>query len=220
MQPSIFLGLFMLVVGICGSPRAQATEHVLKEALHQLEEKGIQTQFWTIRGKRVSYCIHCDFCLKNKQCALKDDMYPLYDLLKQADGIIFATPTYNGGASAQTKAVMDRCRAVVAADIKFFKGKVGMGIAVAGDRMGGQEAALTQIHTFYILNGMIPVSGGFFGANLGATFWSKDTLEGVKQDEEGFRSLKKTVKKFSDALKEYRASGENNHDPEPNRKEA
>jgi hypothetical protein len=49
---------------------------------------------------------------------------------------------------------------------------------------------------------MIPVSGGFFGANMGATFWTKDTLEGVKQDEEGFRSLKKTVKKFSDLLME------------------
>jgi multimeric flavodoxin WrbA len=185
----------MLVVGICGSPRAQATEYVLKEALRQLEEKGVQTQFWTIRGKRIGYCMHCDSCLKNKVCAFKDDMYPLYDLIKQADGLIFATPTYNGAASAQTKAIMDRCRALVAADPKAFRGKVGMGIAVAGDRMGGQEAALTQIHTFYILNGAIPVSGGFFGANLGATFWSKDTLEGVKADEEGFRSLKKTVKK-------------------------
>jgi len=43
----------------------------------------------------------------------------------------------------------------------------------------------------------MPVGGGFFGANLGATFWSKDTLEGVKADEEGFRSLKKTIKKFA-----------------------
>ncbi len=72
-----------------------------------------------------------------------------------------------------------------------------MGIVVGGDRNGGQEFALMQIHTFYIINGMIPVGGGFFGANLGATFWSKDTLEGVKADEEGFRSLKKTVKKFA-----------------------
>ena len=40
---------------------------------------------------------------------------------------------------------------------------------------------------------MIPVSGGFFGANLGATFWTKDTLDGVKLDEEGFRSLRKQL---------------------------
>ncbi len=66
---------------------------------------------------------------------------------------------------------------------------------------GGQELAVQQIHTFYILNGMIPVSGGFFGANLGATFFSRDTLEGAEKDEEGFRSLRKTVRKFAETLK-------------------
>jgi hypothetical protein len=50
---------------------------------------------------------------------------------------------------------------------------------------------------------MIPASGGFFGANLGATFWTKDTLDGVKQDEEGFRSLKKTIKRFAEYLELY-----------------
>ncbi len=192
----------MIVVGVCGSPRAQATEYVLREALHQLEEKGFETHFWTVRGKRLGFCTHCDFCLKNKECAFKDDMQELYGMLKKADGLIFATPVYNGGASAQIKTVMDRCRAVVAADAHFFRGKVSMGIATGGDRAGGQEAALIQIHTFFILNGAIPVSGGFFGANLGATFWTKDTLEGVKQDEEGFRSLKKTVKRLAEFLKE------------------
>jgi multimeric flavodoxin WrbA len=130
-------------------------------------------------------------------------MQELYALLKEANGIIFATPVYNGGVSAQTKAVMDRCRAVVAADKDFFKFKIGMGVALGGDRIGGQESALQQIHNFYVLNGMIAVSGGFFGANLGATFWTKDTLEGARQDEEGFRSLKKTVKRFIEYLNKY-----------------
>jgi multimeric flavodoxin WrbA len=197
-----FLVSFM-IVGICGSPRQQATEHVLKEALRMLEEQGFETRFFTVRGKNIGFCTHCDHCLTHKECIFKDDMQEVYTLLKDAKGIIIATPVYNGGVSAQTKAVMDRCRAVVAADKNFFKYKVGMGIALGGDRIGGQEAALQQIHTFYILNGMIPVSGGFFGANLGATFWTKDTLEGAKQDEEGFRSLKKTVKKFAAFLKKY-----------------
>jgi multimeric flavodoxin WrbA len=78
-----------------------------------------------------------------------------------------------------------------------------MGIVVGGDRLGGQEFALMQIHTFYIINGIIPAGGGFFGANLGATFWSKDTLDDVKLDEEGFRSLKKTTKRFAEYLQLY-----------------
>jgi multimeric flavodoxin WrbA len=193
----------MKVVGICGSPRRQATEHVLEAALEMLKEKGFETQLWTVRGKWLEFCTHCDYCLTNKVCSNQDDMEELYELLAHAKGIIFATPVYNGGVSAQLKTVMDRTRSLVAADKNFFKGKIGMAITVGGDRTGGQELALLQIHTFYLINGVVPVGGGPFGANLGANFWSKDTLEGVKADEEGFRSLKKTVKHFADYLDRY-----------------
>jgi multimeric flavodoxin WrbA len=189
-----------MIVGICGSPRKGATEHVLREALKTLETAGFKTEFFSVRGKKIGFCTHCDHCLEHKECILKDDMYTVYDLLREAEGIIIATPVYNGGVSAQTKAVMDRCRALLAANPKVFKYKIGMAIAVGGDRIGGQELATQQIHTFYILNAVIPVSGGPFGANLGANFWSKDTLEGVKEDKEGFRSLKKTVKRFAETM--------------------
>jgi multimeric flavodoxin WrbA len=189
-----------MIVGICGSPRKGATEHVLREALSMLETMGFNTAFFSVRGKKLGFCTHCDHCLEHKECILKDDMYTVYDLLREAEGIIIATPVYNGGVSAQTKAVLDRCRALLAANPKVFKYKIGMAIAVGGDRTGGQELATQQIHTFYILNGVIPVSGGPFGANLGANFWSKDTLEGVKEDNEGFRSLKKTIKRFAEAM--------------------
>jgi multimeric flavodoxin WrbA len=191
-----------MIVGICGSPRKQATEHVLTEALNMLEKKGFQTEFFTVRGKNIGFCQHCDYCMRTKECKLKDDMYTLYPSLKKAKGLVIATPVYNGGISAQTKAIMDRCRALFAADKNAFRRKVGMAIAVGGDRAGGQELAIQQIITFYVLNGVIPVSGGAFGANLGATFWSKDTLRDVKQDQEGFRSLRKTVTKFAESLRE------------------
>jgi multimeric flavodoxin WrbA len=189
-----------MIVGICGSPRKSATEHVLREALSMLETVGFNSVFFDVKGKNIGACMHCDHCLTHKECILNDDMKILYSLLRDAEGIIIATPVYNGGVSTQTKAVMDRCRALLAADPDVLKYKIGMAIAVGGDRIGGQELAIQQIHTFYILNGVIPVSGGPFGANLGATFWSKDTLEGVKEDKEGFRTLKKTVKRFTEAM--------------------
>ena len=189
-----------MILGICGSPRRMATEYVLEEALNLIGEKGFQTNLFTVRGKIISPCRHCDYCLKNGQCVIKDDMYQLYPLLREAKGLIIATPCYNGGLSAQIKMIMDRTRAAMAADPKVLMRKPGMAIAVGGDRMGGQELAIQQIHTFYILNGMIPISGGFFGANLGATFWSKDSLDGVKKDEEGARSLRKTIRRFVDTL--------------------
>jgi len=189
-----------VILGICGSPRKKATDYVLNEALKMLEEKGFETKFFGVRGKNISPCRHCDYCLREKECVMKDDMFEVYGLLNDAEGIIIASPMYNGGISAQTKALMDRCRALGAANYDFLRYKVGMGISVGGDRAGGQELALQQIHTFYILNGIIPISGGSFGANLGANFWSKDTLDGVKADEDGFRSLRKTINMFAKSL--------------------
>ncbi len=189
-----------MILGISGSPRKMATEHILGEALKMLEEKGFETVQFIVRGKSISPCRHCDYCLKNKECVIGDDMQQLYPLIREAQGFVIATPVYNGGLSAQTKTVIDRTRASLAADPHSLRRKPGMAIAVGGDRMGGQELAVQQVHAFYILNGMIPVSGGFFGANLGATFWSKDTLEGAQKDEEGWRSLRKTVRRFSEIL--------------------
>jgi|Deesub1362A_J573_1020465.scaffolds.fasta_scaffold00089_41 multimeric flavodoxin WrbA len=194
-----------MIVGVSGSPRKGATEYVLERALEHLEEDSYTTSMFSVRGKEINYCIHCDYCLKHGKCRFTDDMEELYGLFKKADGIIMATPVYNGGCSAQLKAVIDRTRAMVAVNPDVFAGKAGMAIAVGGDRIGGQELAILQIVTFYTINGVVFVGGGAFGANLGATFWSKDTLQGVRDDEEGFKSLRKTLNRFKGAVDTYRS---------------
>ncbi len=56
-----------MIVGICGSPRDQATEYVLKEALRMLDEKGFETKFWTVKGNSIDFCAHCDYCLQKQR---------------------------------------------------------------------------------------------------------------------------------------------------------
>lgn len=192
-----------MILIIDSSPRKKATDYVVSKANELLVEKGYETEIETLRGEKINFCIHCDHCLDAKECIFNDGMEEIYPLLEKSEGIILATPVYNSGITAQLKALMDRTRALMAKNPESLKGKIGMGIAIGGDRMGGQEIALMQIHAFFILNGVIPVSGGPFGANLGATFWSRDTREGVKEDEEGFKSLKKSINKFSEFVDEY-----------------
>ncbi len=188
------------ILGICGSPRNMATDFVVQEALKLAREKyGAETDYFSSKGKKLNFCIHCDFCLRTKQgCIHKDDISAeLYEKMIWADAWIIGTPVYQGTVSAQTKTIMDRCRAVVARDPKVFLNKIGMGIADGGDRIGGQEPAIQTILNFYVINEMIPVGGGSFGANLGGTFWSKDKgAEGVSEDAEGLRSLRRTLKKL------------------------
>jgi multimeric flavodoxin WrbA len=80
-----------------------------------------------------------------------------------------------------------------------FKDKYGMALAVGGDRNGGQEIAIRSILDFYQQNYVISVSGGAFGANLGASLWSRDKgKEGVQNDEEGLRSIRKVIKRLAE----------------------
>lgn len=189
-----------LLLGICGSPRNQATEFSVRYALNYATEKfGFETEFWTVRGKKIGFCTHCDYCIREKKgCVQKDDLQELYPKLENAKYFLFGTPVFQGNLSAQLKAVMDRCRALIAKKSEVFWDKIGIALAVGGDRNGGQEPAIRTILDFYTQNGIITVSGGAFGANLGACLWSEDLgKKGVEKDEEGLRAIKKVVNKMA-----------------------
>ena len=191
------------IFGVSGSPRKGSTDYIVNEALKYLEEKyDVEIRYFPARGKHLNFCIHCDYCIRERSgCIHKDDMPEFYDGLEWADGIIIGTPVYQGNLSAQTKTMLDRCRAVVAKDPDILRNKVGAALAVGGDRVGGQEIAIQSIHHFYIISEMIPVGGGSFGANLGGTFWSQDRMaEGAAEDEEGLRSMRKTMNRMMKTL--------------------
>ncbi len=193
----------MKVFGICASPRNHTTEYVLKKALDKLEEHDFETEIFTCQAKDIKPCMHCDYCLENKRCIIDDDMKDVYEGLQNADGIILATPVQSGGISSNLSAIMDRTRALEAIDYNLLRGKIGMSIAVGGDRTGGQDFAHLKNITYFMIHGIIPVSGGPFGSNLGASFWSNDSLDDIKEDEYGMGSLNRTLREFENFLNKY-----------------
>lgn len=193
----------MKVFGICASPRNNTTEYVLKIALNKLEEHNFETEMFTCQAKDIKPCMHCDYCLENKKCIIDDDMKSVYEGLQNSDGIILATPIQSGGISSNLSAIMDRTRALEAIDYNLLRGKIGMSIAVGGDRTGGQDFAHLKNITYFMIHGIIPVSGGPFGSNLGASFWSNDSLDDIKEDRYGMDSLDRTLREFENFLNKY-----------------
>ncbi|MBN2418034.1 MAG: flavodoxin family protein [Deltaproteobacteria bacterium] len=184
------------IIGISGSPRIASTDYAVKTALSYAEEKhGAETDYFSVHKKQINFCIHCDYCVRKKQgCVHKDDMVELYPKLEWADAWILGSPVYQGAISGQLKTVLDRLRASVAREKNIFAGKVGAGLAVGGDRIGGQEPVIKTMIDFFIINKMIPVGGGAFGANLGITFWSRDKkAEGAEADDEGIKTIQRTI---------------------------
>jgi len=192
--------------GFSGSPRLAATDFAVREALRYAEERyPVETRYFSFHGKRVNFCIHCDYCIRTRQgCVHKDDLIEAYDGLLWADAWIIGTPVYQGTLSGQTKVMMDRCRALLARDPQAFRGKIGAAIAVGGDRVGGQEPAIQTILNFYVISEVIPVGGGSFGANLGGCLWSRDRgAEGASDDTEGLKSLHRTMDRLITAAQKY-----------------
>ena len=61
---------------------------------------------------KVSCCIACEQCGKTKGCVFKDDTNKILDEIIDADILVFATPVYWWGISAQLKVIIDKfyCR--------------------------------------------------------------------------------------------------------------
>jgi multimeric flavodoxin WrbA len=192
------------LLGISGSPRLKSTHYAVNEALDYARDRyEVETEYFSVHTRAIGFCTHCDYCIRKKLGCIQDDaMGELYEKMVRADAWILGSPVYQGHVSGQLKTVLDRCRAVVARDPQVFRNKVGMGICVGGDRNGGQEPSLQSLIDFYIINQMIPVGGGSFGANLGAALWSRDKgVEGVKADDEGIAAVHRVVDRLVDVAR-------------------
>ncbi len=103
----------MKVLGIMGSPRRQSnTEILLDKALEGAKEAGAEVEKVLVSKLKVSPCLEICACLKDGNCAIKDDMQLLYKKLLEADHIVFASPIFFYGITSQAKAIIDRCQAL------------------------------------------------------------------------------------------------------------
>lgn len=84
------------------------TCHMAEQFIKGAEERGHSVYRYDCARKRVSGCIACNACGMNGDCVLKDDFQQLIPHLTKADMVVFSTPMYYFGMSAQMKAVIDR----------------------------------------------------------------------------------------------------------------
>lgn len=181
------------ILGISGSPRKGATEFAVKEALAVTEQiPGIETEYWSIRGKKIGYCVHCDSCIRNKtMCIIKDDLQELEKLVLEADGFIIGSPVYDMNISAQLAAVFNRLRPMYLVYPGHLQNRVGAALTTGGTRHGGQEMANLAIINYYLMHEML-VSGGLGGCYNGGTVWSRDNkAQGAMDDQVGLDTVKR-----------------------------
>jgi multimeric flavodoxin WrbA len=146
----------MKILGLSFSPRKQgSTVALLNEALKAAKQEGADVELYTVADKDIKPCQGCRSCLKTSKCKTEDDMQGLYDKLLEADGIIFGTPVYFYGMTAQAKTVIDRTFALNSPS-RNLNNKVGGVIVVAGSQ--GNISALKDFYFYMATRQMLPAN--------------------------------------------------------------
>ena len=190
------------ILGISGSVRKGATEYAVRQALKETEKyPGVETVYWSMRGKKVGYCVHCDACIRNKSmCIIQDDLQELEKLVLEADGFIIGSPVYDMNITAQLAAVFNRLRPMYLVYPGHLQNKVGAAISTGGTRHGGQEMTNLAIINYYLMHEML-VSGGLGGCYNGGTLWTKDgKAQGAQDDEVGMDTIRRLGNGVAEAV--------------------
>jgi len=101
------------VLGIMGSPRIKGnTDLLLDEALRGAQSQGAEVEKLVADKLNIAPCREYSRCLKDGNCAIRDDMDDIYPKLLDADRVIVASPIFFYGLTSQVKALIDRSQAI------------------------------------------------------------------------------------------------------------
>ena len=135
------------------SPRKNGqTSKLLKAVGKGACKAGMDVIEFLADEKNIRPCLGCETCVDGKPCVINDDMKKLQALLKESDAIVFGTPVYWHGMTAQAKTILDRMHACKSGDIKA---KLG-GIVVAADS-SGVVSTMKDLTYAYAIMGVIVV---------------------------------------------------------------
>lgn len=175
----------MKVVAFNGSPRKDGNSFCLiNHIFAALKQEGIETELVQVGGDLIHGCAACYKCFERKdgRCAIDNDIINgCVEKMRQADGIVIASPTYFADVSSETKALMDRCGFVARANNSMLRRKVGVAVTVA--RRAGEIHAFDSINHFFQINEMIIPGSTYWNIALG-----REKGE-VEKDEEAIRTM-------------------------------
>jgi multimeric flavodoxin WrbA len=120
---------------------------------------------------------------QDERCVLTDDpMNEWIQKIKEADGVLFGSPTYFANVTAEMKALLDRVGMVGIVNGRIFARKPGA--AVIAVRRGGAVPAFDAINHMMQINRMLIVGSTYWNFGFGLKPGE------VNEDEEGVNNMR------------------------------
>lgn len=103
----------MKILVITGSPRKHGNSNTLADNfIKGAQEAGHTVVRFDSAIKNVHPCTTCNKCAMDGECVFKDDFDFVKENIVDSGAVVFVTPMYYFGMSAQMKAVIDRFYAI------------------------------------------------------------------------------------------------------------
>jgi len=98
------------IVAIISSPRKGANSETIVNAMADAAKgKGHDVKIFNVAElKDRRGCIACMGCKKAGKCVLKDELTPILEAIREADGVILSTAVYFGQSTGQYRLLEDR----------------------------------------------------------------------------------------------------------------
>lgn len=126
-----------------GSPRQGNTKFAIETVANGMRENisGAEVEIVSLSDKKINCCIGCDNCRKNDgACVFDDDMTDIIKKVRDADVLVFGSPVYWWGITAQLKTVIDRMYALSGGTMNKNK-KIGL-VITGEDSLDGPQYRL------------------------------------------------------------------------------
>ncbi len=189
----------MKVLMINGSPKRNGVCNFALETIGSvLKEEGIDFEIIQVSGQVIAGCLGCGYCMANKKCVqTKDFVNEVGSKCKEADGFIFASPTYYAGVSGQLKSLLDRLYYAYGDNLSYKPGA-----AIASARRAGTLSVFDDINKYFSINNQPIVTSNYWNNIFG------NSVQEAKQDEEGIFVLKQLGHNMAYMLKALKLAEE------------
>jgi multimeric flavodoxin WrbA len=189
----------MKVVAINGSPHRDGNcARSLELVGGILRESGIEFEVLQVGDKVVRGCMACGQCGKTRdgRCAFGEAPDPVNEAIarmREADGIILASPVHYSGVAGTMKAFLDRAFYVAGSSGGLFRHKVGA--ALVAVRRSGGSSTLDTLNHYLSYSEMVVATSNYWNIVHGMGAGE------VEEDAEGLQILEVLARNMAWILK-------------------
>ena len=192
----------MKVIILNGSPRVIGnTSNIVGDLREELEREGVESEEIQLYAYNMTPCNDCRTCEMRGDgfCAVDegDGFNEVMGKLREADGIILASPAYAGSATGVMRIFLERAALCLEMGDEGFRGKLGAVITVS--EHDGAETAYMQLVQWMLRCQMIVVGTGRL------TVFRALNSPPYEDDHLAMKGFKKLVENYTEAL--YRLCG-------------